>query len=91
MLTHAERRRGGGSPGARGGTAARKGESGEIESEREREWRNTGGKYWDKMVKKRHIPTPDEWKIIELEILKMRERKNTRLKFHFVKLSEINL
>jgi len=47
--------------------------------------------YWKNIVKKWHMPSADERKTIELEILKMRLQKEPKPNFNFVKLSKLTL
>jgi len=51
--------------------------------------KSKGYEYWENIVKKWHIPTKDEWKVIELEIIKMKQQKDSKCRFNFVKLSEL--
>eukprot|EP00826_Nyctotherus_ovalis_P066156 TRINITY_DN9758_c0_g1_i17.p1 TRINITY_DN9758_c0_g1~~TRINITY_DN9758_c0_g1_i17.p1 ORF type:complete len:345 (-),score=75.90 TRINITY_DN9758_c0_g1_i17:210-1100(-) len=48
-----------------------------------------GYEYWRKVVRRWHVPAKDEWKIIELEILKMKLQKDPKPKFNFIKLNKL--
>lgn len=51
--------------------------------------KSRGYEYWKSIVRKWHVPTADERKMIELDILKMRFQKEPKRKFNFVQLSKL--
>ena len=51
--------------------------------------KNRGYQYWKNVVRRWHIPIKDEWKIIELEILKMRLQKDSKHRFNLIHISKL--